>query len=121
MEKLSEREKEWLNYIMEKEFLGREILIEQLNNIQVIKESGFDFLSIKMFASQVNKLFPLDIRVPVEMICYQKTTAPVVFLLHIIEGIVNELEIITADASFLDVEKIELMNREYMIDSKLIP
>lgn len=43
------------------------------------------------------------------------------FLLHIIEGIVNELEIITADASFLDVEKIELMNREYMIDSKLIP
>lgn len=44
MEKLSEREKEWLNYIMEKEFLGREILIEQLNNIQVIKESGQDQL-----------------------------------------------------------------------------
>lgn len=121
MEKLSEREKEWLNHIMEKDFLGREILIEQLNNIQVIKESGFDFLSIKMFALQVNKLFPFDIRVPIEMICYQKTTAPIVFLLHIIEGKLNELEIITADASFLDVEKIELMNREYMIDSKLIP
>lgn len=54
MEKLSEREKEWLNHMMEKEFLGREILIEQLNNIQVIKESGFDFLSIKIY--RINKM-----------------------------------------------------------------
>lgn len=121
MEKLSEREKEWLDIMMEKDFLGREILIEQLKYIEVIKESGFDFLSIKMFASQVNKLFPYDIRVPVEMICYQKKSAPIVFLLHILEGKVNELEIVTADSSYLDVQKIELMNREYMLDSKLIP
>lgn len=121
MEKLSKREKEWLNCMMQKEFLGREILIEQLENIEVIKESGFEFLSIKMFALQVNKLFPFDIRVPVEMICHQKTTAPIIFLLHIIEGKVNELEIITADSSFLDVDKIELMNREYILDAKLSP
>ena len=44
MEKLSEREKQRLNHMMEKEFLGREILIEQLNNIQVIKKSGQDQL-----------------------------------------------------------------------------
>ena len=31
MEKLSEREKEWLYYLFENDFLGREILIEQLN------------------------------------------------------------------------------------------
>lgn len=107
--------------MMEKEFLGREILIEQLENVEVIKESGFDFLSIKMFVSQVNKLFPYDIRVPVEMICYQKESAPIVFLLHILKGKVNELEIITADSSYLDVCKIELRNRKYLLDSKIIP
>lgn len=59
MEKLSEREKEWLNYIMEKEFLGREILIEQLNNIQVIKESGFDFYQLRCLLHKLISYFRL--------------------------------------------------------------
>ncbi len=121
MEELSEKEKEWLHYLMEKDFLGKEILIEQLSNVEVTRQSGFDFLSIKMHTTHVSKMFPFDIRVPIEMICYQRTRAPIVFLLHVLEGKVNELEIITADSSFLDSEKIEMMDREYVVDSKIIP
>lgn len=42
-----------------KEFLGREILIEQLNNIQVIKESGFDFYQLRCLLHKLISYFRL--------------------------------------------------------------
>lgn len=120
MEKLSEREKEWLYYLFENDFLGREILIEQLNKIEVTRESGEDYFSIKINVLGNTKLFPYGTRVPVEMICYQKTAAPIIFLMHVIKGRVDEIEIITADSSWLNIDKIELTNRKYIIEPALL-
>lgn len=120
MEKLTEREKEWLYYLFENDFLGREILIEQLKNIEVTRESGEDYFSIKINVLGNTKLFPYCKRVPVEMICYQKIAAPIIFLMHVIKGRVDEIEIITADSSWLNIDKIELTNRKYIIEPSLL-
>lgn len=50
------------------------------------------------------------------MRAYQNESAPIVFLLHIIDGFLDELEIITADASEIKPKYIEFDKVEYDID-----
>lgn len=52
--------------------------------------------------------YPYPVRVPVEMRAFQKEFAPIVFLLHVVNGFINELELVTADSSKMDMETIEL-------------
>ena len=42
------------------------------------------------------------------MRAFQKEFAPIVFLLHVVNGFINELELVTADSSKMDMETIEL-------------
>ncbi|MDE6950227.1 MAG: hypothetical protein K2P64_04835 [Lachnospiraceae bacterium] len=59
-------------------------------------------------------------RVPVEMRAFQQASAPIVFLLHIVSGIINELEIITADSTKIEADNIELARVEYEINREVI-
>lgn len=43
-----------------------------------------------------------------------------IFLLHIVNGIINELEILTADSAQIDTDKIELERVEYEIKQEVI-
>lgn len=49
------------------------------------------------------------------MRAFQQSSAPIIFLLHIVNGIINELEILTADSAQIDTDKIELERVEYDI------
>ena len=60
--------------------------------------------------------YPYPVRVPVEMRAFQKESAPIVFLLHVVNGFINELELVTADSSKIDMETIELDKVEYVIN-----
>ena len=63
----------------------------------------------------------LNIRVPVELRVYKENHVPVQFLLHIINGYVNELEIFNADSSKIN-HTFEIWNddrKEIVLDEKV--
>lgn len=54
------------------------------------------------------------------MRAFQKASAPIVFLLHIVDGVINELEIITADSTQIEADNIELTRIEYEVNQEVI-
>lgn len=64
--------------------------------------------------------YPFHVRVPVEMRAFQQASAPIVFLLHIVGGVINELEIITADSTQIEADNIELTRVEYEVNQEVI-
>lgn len=110
------REREWLEKLLAAPFRGKEILQKQLANAAVSVQQGCAFLSLKLLVKNETGKYPYPVRVPVEMRAYQEKTAPVVFLLHVLDGMADELEIVTADLSQIDPEYIRLDNVEYAVD-----
>jgi hypothetical protein len=54
------------------------------------------------------------------MRAFQINSAPIIFLLHIISGFIDELEIISADASIIDIGNISLEKVEFEIDKEVL-
>jgi len=104
----------WINTLLNTEFKGRGILLSQLENAMYELVCGAGYISIKFLVSSERERYPFICRVPVEMIAFQPGRHPVVFLLHIIDGIVDELEIFTADSSLIERE-ISIINVEYKV------
>lgn len=115
--KLNAKEKLWLNKLLEAEFKGKEIIIQQLENTEVFCEENYSYISIKFYVENFIKRYPYEVRVPVEMRAFQENSNPIVFLLHIIDGFVNELEVFTADLSKINGNDISLDNVQYEINS----
>lgn len=111
------QKKEWFNKLLEAEFKGKDIIVHQLENSNVIYEENYSYISIKIHVNEDFEKYPYEVRVPVEMRAFQKNLAPIVFMLHIIDGLVNELEIFTADLSLIDAKNISLDNVEFIIDN----
>lgn len=115
--KLNDKEKLWLNKLLEAEFKGKEIIIQQLGNTEVFCEENYQYISINFYVENFIEKYPYEVRVPVEMRAFQENSNPIVFLLHIIDGFVNELEVFTADLSKINGNDISLDNVEYEISS----
>ena len=49
------------------------------------------------------------------MRAYQEKTAPIIFLIHVLDGVLDELEIFTADSSKIEQELINLQNVDYVV------
>lgn len=115
--KLNAKEKLWLNKLLEAKFKGKEIIIQQLENTEIFCEENYSYISINFYVENFIEKYPYEVRVPVEMRAFQKNSNPIVFLLHIIDGFVNELEVFTADLSKINGKDISLDNVEYEISS----
>ena len=112
---LNDTEQFWIKKVLEKEFKGRQYLLRQVLSAKVHVEYGYDFISLKLRIEETEK-YPYAVRVPVEMRAFQKESAPIVFLLHVVNGVINELELVTADSSKIDMEMIKLNKIEYVIN-----
>ena len=112
-------EKTWLNKVLDVDFKGRDILVEQISRAHVLRERNYSFVSLRFRVLDNSEEYPYCVRVPVEMRAFQKGHAPVVFLLHVVDGLINELEIITADSSEIADNCIELNAVEYEINSEV--
>lgn len=117
---LCEREKKWISSLLNVNFKGRDILIKQVANSKVVCSQEYDYISIKFFVEAGIELYPYKIRVPVEMRAFQEAAAPIVFLLHIINGVIDEMEIITADSSQINPDNITLTNVEYEVNKEVL-
>ncbi len=119
--KLQENMQDWIDKLMDVQFKGRDILLQQLSKSETLITQEYDYISIKFSFSEETNLYPYRTRVPVEMNAYQKRGAPVVFLLHVIDGLIDELEIFTADSEKIDAGSIYLDNIEHVIDKEVMP
>ena len=115
---LYKSERCWIEKILAAEFKGKNILFRQIQKSKVVLEQGYDFISLK-FKTEESERYPYLVRVPVEMRVFQKGSAPIVFLLHIVNGFIDELEVLTADSSKIDSASIELDKVEYVINEQV--
>lgn len=115
---LYESERYWMEKLLEAEFKEKEILIEQILKAKVAFEQGYEFISLK-FKVEASTKYPHTVRVPVVMRVFQKNVTPIIFLLHVINGYIDELEIIAADLSKIELSTIELDKVEYEIDEEV--
>lgn len=105
---------------MEAKFKGRDIIINQLLKSKVICCQEYSFISLKFKVEGKIEFYPYNVRVPVEMRAYQTKREPIIFLLHIVNGIVDELEILTIDLAQIDAKNIELEKVEYEINPEVV-
>lgn len=117
---LNEKELQWIDKLMDVEFQGRNILLKQLSMAKIIYKQEYAFISIKFKVEGDIEPYPYHVRVPVEMRAFQQLSAPIIFLLHIVNGIIDELEIITADSAQIVPDSIELEKVEYEINQEVI-
>lgn len=117
---LNEKEQQWIDSLMNVEFQGRDILLKQFSKARIVYKQEYAFISIKFKIEGEIELYPFHVRVPVEMRAFQQASAPIVFLLHIAGGVINELEIITADSTQIEADNIELTKVEYEVNQKVI-
>lgn len=106
---------EWITCLMNAKFRDKDILINQISKAIVDYEYGYSFVSIKFIVEEDVELYRYKARVPIEMRAFQQFSSPIIFLLHVIDGLVNELEIISTDLSRIEVDKISLEKVEYII------
>jgi hypothetical protein len=100
----------WLNTLFDIDFKGRDILIDQLLNSEYKLTQGPGYMDVRFFIDRSGKeRFPYKVRVPVEMSALQSDNVPIMFLLHVVDGFIDELEVYTADSSLFG-ENILLLN-----------
>ena len=117
---LNNTEKEWLEKLLNVDIKDRDILMRQISDAHISHEKEYSFISLKFERIDSLEKYPYSVRVPVEMRAYQDRGAPVVFLIHIIDGIINELEVFTADSSEIKEEAISLEAVEYEINDEVL-
>ena len=107
--------KKWIEYIFKFDFKGKEILKNQILNSKILYHQYDDYISIEFLVDDGAEIYPYKSRVPVEIIAYQKSSVPVLFLLHVINGKIKELEILKADSSKIDPNNIDLDNLKLFV------
>ncbi|WP_256958347.1 hypothetical protein [Streptococcus sp. O1] len=117
MRELYSLEKKWIKLMLKADFKGKKIITEQLSNAYVVSEEiARGFASIKL-GTFTRIRYPFPERVPITMLVYIddfKGYRPIEFLLHVVDGYVDELEIF--DAAGFDIEdysSIPLDNIKY--------
>lgn len=116
---LNNRELEWINKLLSVNFMGREILKKQIAKSQIVFEQNYDYVSIKFLFKATLEYFPYKVKVPIEMRAFQDNSSPILFLLHVVNGLVFELEILTADSSKININAISLDKVTFEINKEV--
>lgn len=117
---LEKREKNWINRLFDVSFKGKDILWEQISKAKIHIIQGYDYISLEFHVADNVTLYPYKVRVPIEMRAFQSSSEPIVFLLHLIDGKINELEIFTAGLSQINPDTIELDRVSYEINKEIL-
>lgn len=114
---LTSKESEWLERLMDSAVPCRAVLQEQIMHAQVVGECACGCKSKNLKVEATAPSYPYLERIPVEMTTHEPQKAPVMFLLHVVQGYIKELEVLRADSSPID-EEIDLSNTEILVNIK---
>jgi hypothetical protein len=87
--------------LLSKEFLGKEEVRSQLQSVEVMDVDPFK--SIQLRPVHNAKPAPVSGRIPVEASAADCDSVPIYLLLHVVNGMVAELQIYKADGSPIQV------------------
>ena len=115
---LTKKEKEILDFLLKDNFPGRDDLLKQLEfaKVRLIKEYSDNWGSLE-FLVETNLTAKVQERIPVQATSYDIDGVPIQIFLHVVEGKINELEVVKADNSPI-INPIDLSNTH--IDSVTI-
>ncbi|MEF2965546.1 hypothetical protein V3851_06845 [Paenibacillus sp. M1] len=113
---LSSTEKDWMAKMLDVDLPYRDILKEQVENSKAIGECkcGCRTINIQVDQTAARK-FPYSIRIPVEMSVTEEGKPPILFLLHLIDGYIHELEVLRVDSTPI-IGDIEFRNAEVLVN-----
>jgi hypothetical protein len=104
----------WLNKYMTHNFDGRDVFLKQLENAKYYLYNGPGYISVKFLVDPNREKYYAKHRVPMDMFAFQVNKEPVEFLLHVVDGVVDELELYTADGSSVD-DELTVDNVKYKV------
>jgi len=119
-ELLTTNEKKWIQELFKEDFLGKDFLTAQLNNILFIERYYTDSVySLKFKIDEKTKKYPFEVQVPIEMEIEQENKTPISFLLHIVEGYIYELEIYSMNGDTIDIKQFRFDNSKHIVNKHL--
>ena len=95
------------------------ISINRISSIGTLYFSDKNFISLKFKIDNSVSRFPYKLRIPIELNLYQYNDIPVAFLLHLIDGYIDELEIYTMDGSTIDYNEFNFCIEKHIINNRL--
>lgn len=107
-------EMRWIGKLLDNTLRDVEILRDQIKYANVIGECKCGCRSINIKVDEDVKRYPYPERIPVEMIAHEQGKAPIMFLLHVVEGYMNELEVLRADSEPI-TGSIDLFDIEVLV------
>lgn len=105
--------------MLQKDFNERSVIVNQINGADIVRDYNQSYLSLLFKVSGDAKTVESKGRIPVEMVARKKDRAPILFLLHVVEGRVSELEVLYADSSQIDAD-LTLDDAEIYIEVRSI-
>lgn len=118
--KLTKLELKWLEVLLSYPFEGRDIINDQLKTATIISdktyisEDAYPYISLK-FEIDSTQRFPVKQRVPIQMLAIQSTGDAIDFMLHVIDGYIDELEIYSTNGDAIIPSKIDLDNIKHNV------
>lgn len=110
---LKTEEQELLNFLLSEDFRGRELLVLQSRSILVSEECN-DCKSIKLLVTKDSPRAEVNHRIPIEAEIPDEDGVVVHVLLHVVNGLLDEIEIYREDLqnlkTILDTKKAILLN-----------
>lgn len=107
--------KHWLNKLLSINFKGKHIILSQLNACETDYSCEWEYCSVEFILKGEVRKYPYKTNVPVIMDAFQKNSAPISFILHLKDGIIDELEVLILDGGRIHPESIEMDNVEYHV------
>ena len=95
---LSELEEAIIQRLLAASFPGREEVARQVLSAKVIAECQCGCRSVLLGIEDDAPKAPVNRRVPVQGMSKDADGTPILFLLHVVAGVLNELEILRADS-----------------------
>lgn len=100
------------------DFPFKEIIKNQISSANTFRETYFDYMLIHFEIDHDLPKYPFPKRVPVSMQYYFKKSPPIDFLLHIVNGYVNALEIMNVAGEELIFNKADVSKITFIYHNK---
>jgi hypothetical protein len=102
--KPNDKEKYWIQTILSNQTMGREVLLEQLDNSIVSSNYSNESITIKFIVNTEVNRFPYIRTAPFDVLAHQHDGTIIVMLLYVVNGYISELQIFNTELTKISAD-----------------